>query len=215
MMVKHHPNENLLAEYAAGSLPFGLSIGISAHLHFCSHCQHRLEQLNSLGGSLLEEGQSVPVDEGLLDKLMARIDNPIEMPASSASRFNLPGVVEKLVPDLKALRWRRLSPSLKVSRLNTGQDRYEVALHKISRGGKVAEHGHRGQEVTVVLKGSFSDDDGVYTPGDFLLREPGDIHRPRATQNQDCLCLSVVEAPVSLTGWFYRLLNPFLSFKPS
>ncbi|TQV80069.1 transcriptional regulator [Exilibacterium tricleocarpae] len=213
-MVKHHPNENLLAEYAAGSLPFGLSIGVSAHLHFCSRCRHRLESLNDLGGTLLADTQAVPVAADLLDSVMARLDTPVQQQPKPANRFNLPQVLEKLVPDLKSLRWRRLSPSLRVSRLQAGQDRYEVALHKISRGGKVAEHDHRGQEVTVVLKGSFSDDEGVYTPGDFLLREPGDVHRPRATQNQDCLCLSVVEAPVLLTGWFNRWLNPLLSFKP-
>ena len=95
-----------------------------------------------------------------------------------------------------------------------GERRYELALHKIDAGGKVPDHDHRGQEITVVLKGSFSDEDGVYQPGDFLVREPGESHRPMAAQNDDCICLSVLEAPIKLKG-LKSLLNPFLSFSPS
>jgi len=64
------------------------------------------------------------------------------------------------------------------------------------------------------LTGSFSDEEGVYHPGDFLVKEPGNIHRPFAARNQECICLSVLEAPIRLTG-MKRVLNPFLSFTPS
>jgi putative transcriptional regulator len=66
----------------------------------------------------------------------------------------------------------------------------------------------------VVLKVSFSDEDGVYHPGDFIVREAGEIHRPCATLNDDCICLSVLEAPIKLTG-IKRIFNPFLRFSPS
>ncbi|RYZ78888.1 MAG: transcriptional regulator, partial [Moraxellaceae bacterium] len=99
--------------------------------------------------------------------------------------------------------------------LVTGQNQYEVAFQRITSGGKVIEHDHRGLEVTLVLHGSFSDEGGVYNEGDFLVRNPGDVHRPTATQNQDCLCLSVTEAPVSVTGFFGKFINPFLTIKPA
>jgi len=68
--------------------------------------------------------------------------------------------------------------------------------------------------VILVLHGRFSDADGVYVPGDFLVRRPGEIHRPIATEDQECLCFSVVEAPVAVTGVLGWLVNPFLSFRP-
>ncbi|NIQ14264.1 MAG: transcriptional regulator, partial [Candidatus Dadabacteria bacterium] len=83
-----------------------------------------------------------------------------------------------------------LTPSLQVARLQTGQDQFEVSLHNIRAGGKIAEHGHKGTEITVVLKGSFSDANGIYQQGDFLLKEPGDVHQPIASQDSDCLCLT-------------------------
>ena len=75
-------------------------------------------------------------------------------------------------------------------------------------------HDHKGREITLVLYGSFSDADGVYEEGDFIVREPGDIHSPQATLDDECICLSVVEAPIRLVGPVMRGLNPFLSFKP-
>ena len=56
---------------------------------------------------------------------------------------------------------------LRAAPINVGERRYELALHKIDAGGKVPDHDYRGQEITVVLKGSFSDEDGVYQPETF------------------------------------------------
>jgi len=124
----------------------------------------------------------------------------------------LPPYVRGLLP--ASLNWNNLSSSLKVAPISVGETRYELALHKISAGGKVPEHDHNGQEITVVLKGSFSDEDGVYQTGDFLTKNPGDSHRPMAAQNDDCICLSVSEGPIKLKG-LKRVFNPFLSFSPS
>ena len=81
---------------------------------------------------------------------------------------------------------------------------------KISAGGVAPEHDHSGTEMTVVLKGSFSDKEGIYQEGDFILKEPGQIHQPISARNEDCLCLSVESAPVKLTGFFGRMVNPFI-----
>lgn len=231
-MIKHRPDDNMLAEYAAGSLDWGLSLAVAAHLHFCSSSRDRVQQLNAVGGALLSTSEPEAIDSDAFQRLMDRIktqgkgstaanDGAAKPKVASKKLGNdpllvdLPPVVRRLLPEGKPVKWRFVSPALRMARLQTGQDKYEVAFHRICTGGKVAEHDHQGLEVTLVLKGSFSDGDGVYTEGDFLVRQPGDVHRPTATQNQDCLCLSVVEAPVSLTGVMGKLINPFLSVRPS
>lgn len=236
-MIRHHPDSNMLVEYASGSLPWAMSLAVTAHLQLCPQCRRESEQLNEVGGGLLEDSAPQDTSAGALAQLMQRIDNsgdstdnedapPVAAGAAAATRRStrddrdpalarLPQVIRKVLGGNRPLKWRRVSPALKMSRLATGQDRYEVAFHRICRGGKVAEHDHRGREVTLVLYGSFSDADGVYSPGDFLLREPGEVHRPTATQDQECLCLSVVEAPVSVTGPLGWLVNPLLSFRPA
>ena len=242
-MIRHHPDSNILLEYTAGSLPWAMSLAVSAHLQLCPQCRQQHQQLDSVGGTLLDDCAPEAVESDVLTRLMGRIEQseqPAETervetearqparqarPSVNASNSvnsnrdpalaDLPRVVQKLISKNQPLRWRRVSPALTMSRLNSGQNRYEVAFHRICKGGKVAEHDHRGREITLVLHGSFSDADGIYTPGDFLLREPGEVHRPTATQDQECLCLSVVEAPVSVTGFLGWLVNPFLSFRPA
>ena len=67
-----------------------------------------------------------------------------------------------------------------------------------------------GDEYTVILEGSFSDEAGLYHKGDFLLRDASHEHTPVATLDKYCICLAVTEAPIQLTGFFGRLLNPFI-----
>lgn len=126
----------------------------------------------------------------------------------------LPHCLEKLIPEgIDQLEWKKLGTALSVARLPAGDDSREVALHKIKAGGRVSNHDHRGREVTVVLQGSFSDQDGLYLPGDFLVKEAGEEHRPIASEDAECICLSVLEAPVKFTGPITSLINPFLKIK--
>ncbi|MEE3239339.1 MAG: ChrR family anti-sigma-E factor [Pseudomonadota bacterium] len=126
----------------------------------------------------------------------------------------LPHCLQKLIPDgIDQLDWKKLGTALSVARLSAGDDSREVALHKIKAGGRVSNHDHRGREVTVVLQGSFSDQNGLYLPGDFLVKEAGQEHRPIASEDAECICLSVLEAPVKFTGPITSLINPFLKIK--
>lgn len=229
-MAKFHPSENTLIEYAAGNLASALSMCVAAHIELCPQCANRVHQLNSLGGSLLSSSKTARVNSRSFEQLMQRINattksEQAKTPAQSRLELleqaetpppasHLPKVVRKLIHPDRPLKWKRVSPALKEAIITTGQSQFEVCFHKIKRGGKVAEHDHGGTEVTLVLEGSFSDADGTYSIGDYIEKQPGEVHRPMATQNEDCLCLSVSEAPVKVTGWMGKLVNPFISFSP-
>lgn len=230
-MIRMHPESDLLVEYASGSLSLAPCISVTTHLQFCESCNHSVESLKDIGGGLLETAEAMPVSDELFDKILgcieASADTGIDEPQTSQQAESVPGknspedeiasdlpeYVRKLLPS-NELNWRKLSSSLRVAPISVGEDKYELALHRINPGGKAPEHGHSGQEITVVLKGSFSDEDGVYQPGDFIVRNAGDTHRPFAARNEECICLSVLEAPIKLTG-VKSVLNPFLSFSPS
>ena len=234
-MITHHPDDNLLTEYSSGSLANALGVIVCAHLQACPHCRKRVEQLNKLGAAILNQSVAEAIQPESFEQLMTRIraqnvetggKNKISKPLEKSQDLHstyandpllkqVPKIIAKLLPRDGKLKRERVSGALKTARLTTGQSQYEVAFQRIRSGGKVVEHDHRGLEVTMVLCGSFSDQDGVYNQGDFLVRNPGEVHRPTATQNQDCLCISVVEAPVKVTGLFGKLVNPFLHFKPA
>ena len=219
-MTNFHPDNNLLTEYAAGTLPTAQAIAMRAHLHYCPNCCAEVKNCERIGGELMHKHGSAAMSSGALDRMMERlkhsdIEDPEDLGKKPQSCSVLPAVITKLVPEPSKLKWSSITKHLKTAPIEVGQDQFEVSFHKIYAGGKVLEHDHRGSEITVVLKGSFSDENGIYRVGDFILREPGDVHRPLAAQNEDCLCFTVVEAPIKLTGFFSRLLNPFLPFKPA
>lgn len=219
-MINRHPEADLLVEYATGSLSLAPCISVTTHLQFCENCRGSVESLKHIGGDLLQSVDSEPVSEDLLDRILECIDSGAEDEMTEVSvscadevAADLPEYVQTLLP-AGSLNWRKLTSSLRVAPISVGEQDFELSLHKINPGGKAPEHDHRGREITVVLKGSFSDEDGVYQPGDFIVREPGETHRPFAARNEECICLSVLEAPIKLTG-LKRVFNPFLSFSPS
>ena len=211
----HHPDENMLIEFSAGTLETAASICVSAHLHFCSSCRAKLLRLDQVGSQMMSEADPIEVADNAFDSLMEKIDTSGIEPVKSTPNVDLPFSVNKLMnTSLISKNWKRLSSSVDVARFKTGQEKFEVALHKICAGGKTPKHGHEGVEYTVVLKGSFSDEDAVYREGDFLVRNPGDVHQPMGAQNGECICLSALSAPIKLTNPLGFLMKPWLRINP-
>lgn len=135
-----------------------------------------------------------------------RTDNP-----RGGAGISLPRALRRLTQgSVQNLRWVQLGKALRVAPLRIDTGVRETAIYDIKAGGKMPEHEHRGEEITVLLRGSFSDAEGSYSRGDFVVRNAGEAHQPTATQDMDCLCLVSLERPVRPRSWFYRLLEPFV-----
>jgi len=216
--ISFHPDSALLVEFSSGNLAVAPSICVSAHLHFCRKCRDEMLRLDQVGSEIMDSIEPAAIDDGLLDAVMAKIDNP-DLAKSEKPRHKkidgFPSSISILMKDVEsALTWRRLSSSLEISQFQTGQSDFEVALHKIEAGGKAPKHDHEGSEYTVVLKGSFSDENAVYREGDFLFRQPGDVHQPMGAQNGECICLSALSAPIKLSHPLGFLMKPWLRINP-
>ena len=211
-----HPDETMLLEFSAGTLATAPSICVSAHLHFCSKCRTSLLRLDQVDAQLMSEAKPLELEDDAFDTVMANLDSSQQIAAKPDNkRTSYPFSVTKLMKNnLVSQTWKRLSASVDVARFETGQNEFEVALHKICAGGKTPKHDHHGLEYTVVLKGSFSDENAVYREGDFLVREPGDVHQPMGAQNGECICLSALSAPIKLTNPFGFLMKPWLRINP-
>lgn len=213
-MAKFHPDVDMLTEYAAGSLPLAQSACVSAHLNYCTQCGRTVEQLEDVGAALFDGLPAEPVGDVQLNAVLARLDDEPPLRHSKADNpdgSRTPGILQRLMKgNYRELDWKKVTNSLSISYLKTGDPNYEFALYHIKAGGKIPEHTHRGSEMTLVLEGGFSDADGNYHEGDFLFRQPGDVHAPTAVQSEDCICVAVLDAPLKFTGWKHRWMNPFL-----
>ncbi|MEE4192258.1 MAG: ChrR family anti-sigma-E factor [Halieaceae bacterium] len=216
-MVTHHPDTRLLNEFASGSLPLAQSACVSVHLHFCERCRRQVNALQDMGAQMFDTLQPADVDEALLDGVLAHLDDDVPLTyASRAKEDESPVLVQRLMAgDYQDLRWSRINKALQIARLRTGDPDNEFALYHIKAGGSIPCHSHKGNELTLVLEGSFSDEEGVYQQGDFLMRDAEDVHTPTASRTADCICIGVLDAPIRFKPWNYRLLNPFLQLQAS
>jgi putative transcriptional regulator len=214
-MAKHHPGLDLLTEHAAGNLPLAQAACVSAHMNYCEDCQRASGQLQDLGAVLFDGLPGEAVGDAQLDAVLARLDDqPPLSYARPSSSTGTPAILQRLMSgNFTDLVWKKITSALRISYLKTGDPKFEFALYHIKAGGRIPEHTHRGSEMTLILEGGFSDADGSYHQGDFILREPSDVHAPTAVQSEDCICLAVLDAPLKFTGWKYRWMNPFLQLR--
>ncbi len=226
-MTQFHPDTHWLAEYVSGSLPEAQALCIATHLEFCPQCRADINALTEIGASLFSAtDDTTPLNPQVLDAVWQSItpdNNPPPAVAIQAESHptsvpaypdSFPRALRKLIPDgTSGLPWKNIGSRLSVAKLHRIDAERDVSLHRLQPGGVVSDHDHGGREITVVLSGSFSDQNGQYHPGDFLVREPGETHRPTASEDNECICLAVCDAPVKFTGLFSRLLNPLVALQ--
>lgn len=223
----HHPSLELLLDYAAGSTGEAAGLALATHLALCPECREVVAQLESVGGALLEAIEPAAVPPDALDNLLARLDKPVPVPvpdhrspadAAMLGRAptSLPQPLRSYIgQDLETIRWKRVMRGVEkaevaVDRGRTGNVR--ARLLRIAPGVRVPRHTHAGTEMTLVLAGGFRDGDKQYRRGDFSFGDKATDHSPVADDDGECLCLTVTDAPLRLTGPLMRLLNPFIRF---
>ena len=213
-MICYHPEREMLLDYASGSLEEEPSLVVAAHLAFCELCRGEVRSLEDLGASLLDEAGASEMETGALDAVMERLDSPIDEDPNALPTPKdpvLPGPIARyLGTGLDGLRWRRVGPRVEEALLATTNAKFKTSLLRIKPGTVIPSHTHGGREYTLVLKGGIVDDERHYRRGDLMLADSEHEHRPVAAEDEECICLAVLDAPVRFTSFFTRLLNPFL-----
>lgn len=224
-MPSHHPTPEILADYAAGGLRLSHALCIAAHLEHCPACRQQVSKLERVGAHFFAAPASEPVADPEMDvlkqKVFAEIEQRSQMPSpvehtaaprtATPSGYHVPKSLRQFIQSgYDQVEWSRVSPAIKIATLCRDHDGSQVAISCVKPGGKMPHHSHTGDEITVVLEGSFSDEDGIYRKGDFILRDSRDKHKPIVTKDAECICLMVLDGPIQFTGVFTRWLNPLL-----
>ena len=221
--IKFHPGMALLEQFAEGQLSADVALAVAAHLDLCPHCQQLNQDItNDLAGRLLQ--QQVKADntdwDTMLNTILAQPEQAPAEPArhvsdnSSSSlvvaqrEFTLPRALQRLAANHG--KWLHLG-GIATAKLPAGND-YHVSLLYISKDTEVPQHTHLGLEMTLVLAGKIADENGEYCAGDLLINSPDDTHTPHTLPDEDCLCLSVLSAPLQFKKGLTRLLNPLQQF---
>lgn len=213
MSVRHHPADHWIFALAAGSLDEAQAIVVATHVNMCGRCRALLDRAEAVGGALLNELEPAPLSDGAFDRLMARIDAETADPIVLPTRPGVPAPLAPFVPGgFDALPWRNLGPGVKGVRLDVGRGREDSRLWLLRArpGAVLPRHGHNGAELTLVLKGAFTDEAGRFAAGD-LEEADGDVrHQPRIEMDGECICLAATQGMLRLDGLFARLAQPFI-----
>lgn len=216
MSVRHHVSDELLLDYASGSLGESWSLAVSTHLALCPESRQRLVAFEMTGGALLDNIEPVSAAsdaewQKMRDVLQARRVSEPDQPTTRRGFSVLPEPLRSYAGgDVDTLKWKSLGPGAYHFPIRTRDGEANVRLLRIPAGKPVPEHSHGGRELTVVLSGSFRDGDDVFHRGDFEEADEDLTHQPIAGEGEDCICLAVTDAPLKFKSWIVRLLQPVL-----
>jgi len=216
---RHHPDDETLSAYVAGLFGEMQSVPIASHLTLCPTCRDVCEGFDELGGVLLSQVTDEPVDSATLDNVLGRLESPDLGPlvqpdlADDQTRKLIPKPLRERLPGpVGKLIWKKLGRHIQYIDLETNESGVTARLLRLPAGLRLPAHTHSGSEMTVVLSGGFSDKFGHYLRGDFATRDETENHRPVVDDGEDCLCFSVTDAPLRLTGPIGFLFNRLIDW---
>lgn len=217
MTIEHHPGDELLLAYGAGTLDEATSLLVATHLALCPRCRRRLDLAESIGGEWMNRTRANgTVDETGSDSAMAfapEDDEPAGPATAGSGPFLLPQPLRGYAGgDAADLGWRAVGGGIRQVRLKTRGKGAKARLLSIAAGTRVPEHSHGGEELTLVLAGSLYDRGKWYRRGDVDAADASVVHRPAAGPEQDCICLAAADARLKFSGVIPRLLQPLHGF---
>lgn len=211
MSIRHHPSDETLAAYAAGSLDLGRRVVVASHLEHCPACRGFVRGAEEIAGVMLEDLSPAPMSSDALARTLARIErDPVPAAKATAARHDEPGLPYCLKPyDMGPWRW--VGPGVHMRPIlvpDTGKMR--VFLLKGAPGTRLPQHSHEGDEFTSILTGSYHHEGGDYLAGDFEEADNDVEHRPIVGKDMACICLVALDGQLKLSGFIGALLNPFV-----
>lgn len=218
--IKYHPGMALLEQFVEGTLSADVALAVSAHIDLCPHCQRISHDMHQDFASQFAQ-QNVKADAfdwtAMMDAITAEapqtdVSKPVSDTKQSVTVREREFIVPRAIQRLASAhgKWLNLG-GISTAKLPAGGD-HHVSLLYISKDTEVPQHTHLGLEMTLVLAGKIVDENGEYHAGDLLINSPDDTHTPRTMADEDCLCLSVLSAPLQFKKGLTRLLNPLQQF---
>lgn len=212
MTIDHHPSDETLAAFTAGTLDEDRRLVVATHVALCPHCREAIRAFDEVGGALLEAETPVAMSPGALDWVMARLGDVEPLPQASTPR---PASNDQDLPEplshYKLGPWRRIGLGVHWRSVDVpSTDGSRVFMLKAAPGTRLPHHRHTDTEWTCVLQGAFRHDYGRYGPGDFDEADETMEHKPVIEDGEPCICVVALRGGIEFQGWAGRLLQPFV-----
>ncbi|WNK01120.1 ChrR family anti-sigma-E factor [Thalassospiraceae bacterium LMO-JJ14] len=216
MTIQHHIPDETLVSYAAGDLDDATSLVVATHLALCPSCRRSVAVADDIGGVMLDELMPARMSDDALAHVLALTERPLTEtarpePASSHAAVVFPEPLRRRIGgDLDDVRWKRIGPGVQQLKLENPDNASQARLLRIAGGQGVLEHGHTGEEFTLVLAGGFSHGTQSFARGDVEWADTEIIHHPVADEGEGCVCLAVTSGPLKFFDIFGKIAQPFI-----
>ncbi len=215
MTISHHPPDELLTAFAAGTLDLGQHVAVATHLQSCPHCRTMARAMEQVGGAMLERLPPSQMSPGALAAVAARLSDSARSDAAasepSAAGFRDIAGLPPFVRQYRDSSWKWIAPKVHFRPIGLPRPSdTRVFLLRSKPGTKMLEHTHTGFEMTCVLSGSFAHDGGHFGPGDFDFGDGSVDHDVVVDSTEDCICLVAMQGDLKLHGMIGRLLQPLV-----
>jgi len=207
----HTIQDEWLLSYAAGALSPGRSLLVASHAAYHDDIQEKVADAEAIGGALLDSMIATGVDQRVLERLLGQLDTaPREIAKPRAAEIFPEPLVEFCGGGVDSLKWRFMGPGMSHVRLWNGPNDERLWLLRARGGVEVPEHGHNGEEWTLILKGAFQTSAGRYRIGDMDIADESVEHQPIIEPDEECICLALTHGPIRFKSLAARLAQPLI-----
>lgn len=190
MAISSHPDIATLMTCSAGSTPEALCAVVTSHLSMCPTCLDELRSMESIGVAFFEELEPFDLNATPPELNASGTDDLVGGGNTPRTEGDVPSpLVEVIGRNLDALSWQQLAPGIWNFTVPTiSQSKGDLRLIKLEFGRKIPVHSHPGEELVLVLRGSYRSGTDIYSTGDFAELDDEDKDTMIAEQN-GCILL--------------------------
>lgn len=220
MTIRHHPRDETLLAYAAGSLVPALSAVVACHLALCRKCRAETRRMEAIGGALLKAAAQAELSANAADRAVSCM---AQMPEDAAPRHEPPAaparpsvlpepLADHLGMGIDDIPWKQLTPGIEQFKVKMPRRGGDLRILRVQPGLKLLRHGHYGSELTLVLAGAYTDETGEYHAGEVADLDEDIEHRPRVIGGEPCICIIAGETHPRYKTFMLRLLRPIFGY---
>lgn len=195
---RHCLDDATLLAYLQGALDPGEALLVALHVALLPEAKKRLLALNQCAAAACEELAPVKMkcsaEEFFKNKCC---DKP---KVETKKSCDVPAPLQSWLGEgFDCKGWQDVAVGLAEKKLKLCHSRFQAKLLRAAAGAKIPAHRHKGEEITMVLRGSFHDGDKHYQTGQVSLHR-NDSHAPYTTE--ECICFVLIEKQNFLTKFF-------------
>ena len=200
--------------YNRGSDP-AETLFIGTYLALNTEGRGQFRFMHDLTATLIDQSTEPVNMEGTAEDLLPDLEMP-DQESSAQEEKDYSGDVPLplsgyIGPMFDKASWRSIGSKFSYLTIDLPDSDYTLRVLDIGAGVTIPEHSHEGDELTLVMKGSFIDEGERYRTGDVSYHEAtaeaehDHTHQPYTDEH--CICLILTKGKLSYRSWTGKIAS--------